>query len=148
MEKAPLGGMNKKAREFKPKPKPVNAAPVGVLPSGPPVSESKFFKGVLPGQGASNPPPTALPPGMEIKFENGKMVFSDSMPAGLQAMFVQAYEEGKLDEWVMSQMNQEARPKKSPDDEYALSPEEEALAEDFLFEQQAMEMCPYYLEGK
>lgn len=147
MEKEASGKMNKKAREFKPKDKPVSTAPMGMLPSGPPVSESKFFKGVLPGQGISNPPPRTLPPGMDIKYENGKLVFSEGMPAGLQAMFVQAYDEGKLDDWVMSQMDQGARPKRSLDEEYALSPEEEALADEFFQEQNAIEMCPFYLEG-
>ena len=96
----------------------------------------------------AKPPPSALPPGMEVKFEDGQLKFSDVMPMGLRKMIEQAYEEGKLDDWVMAQIGNKSPATPQHDDFDELTPEEEALAEEFLAEQQAMEMCPFYLEGK
>lgn len=139
MEKKGTGvKMNTKAREFKPKKKP-EAPQVKEIASG-----SKFFKGVLPGQMAARPPPSIFPPGFNIKFENGELILPDSCPDGLRKMFMKAYDDGALDEWLMSQQFQ--KPKEH--EEYELTEEEEALAEQFLAEQKEMEMCPYYLEGK
>lgn len=133
--------LNKKAREFKPKNKPL--APPAPIP--PVVSESKYFKGVLPGQMPMNrPPPSIVPPGMgDIKYVNGKLVLPDTLPMGLKKLIEQAYDEGKLDDWVMSQMDKNAR----GNDDYELTEEEEALAQEFLKDQEAMEICPYYLQG-
>ena len=140
--------LNKKAREFKPKPK--QAPPPAPLPQTAPKeipSNSKFFKGVLPGQVSNAPPPSALPPGMEIKFEDGKFILPDTLPTGLKKMFNHAYEEGKFDDFIMNSMNSSAKKEQQREEEYDLTPEEEALAEEFLAEQEAMEMCPYYLQG-
>jgi hypothetical protein len=135
MEKAKGAKLNTKAREFKPKKTPVMTS----MP--PPVqSESKYFKGVLPGQMGSNPPPSALPPGMGIKFENGELILPPTLPEGLRKMFLKAYEDGKFTELIRAEQEKE--------DMFALTPEEEELAESFLQEQKQMEMCPYYLEGK
>ena len=134
MEKSKL---NKKAKEFKPKSKP--APP----PSQPPVT-SKYFHGVLPGHASNQPVPTKMPPGMEVKLENGKLVIPDSLPHGLKMMFEQAYEEGKFDDIIMEELGK--APKQKAGD-YELSPEEEAMAEEFLAEQEAMEICPFYLQG-
>lgn len=142
-------GLNRKAREFKPKaraampppPPPVaNQAPVACDTGG-----GKFYKGVLPGQAPSRPMPSAFPPGMEVKFENGKLVIPDAVPTGLRKIIEQAQEEGKFDDMIMASMGQ-SRPAPAEDD-YDLSPEEEAMAQQFLAEQQAMEPCPFFLQG-
>lgn len=143
-KKGTSGKMNTKAREFKPKKKP-EPPQVKDIDSG-----SKFFKGVLPGQMAARPPPSVFPPGFNIKFENGELILPDSCPDGLRKMFMKAYDDGALDEWLMAQQFQkpQGRAGMNDDDLYALTEEEEALAEQFLAEQKEMEMCPYYLEGK
>lgn len=125
--------LNKGARSFKPKTKPQPEI----------VSESKYFKGVLP-QAVTTAPPSLIPPGLNIKFENGELILPPNLPPGLSKMFMKAYEDGKLHEFARMQQQKE----EEEEEMYALTEEEQALAEEFLAEQEAMEMCPYYLEGK
>lgn len=60
-------------------------------------------------------------------------------------MLEQAQEEGKFDDMIMASLGK-TRPKPA-EEEFDLTPEEEMLAEEFLAEQQAMEPCPFYLQG-
>lgn len=134
-----------KSREFKPSKKP---APVAAPPAQP---ESKYFKGLLPGQGGNSmpmPPPSLLPPGMTVGFESGGLTFSKTMPEGLKKLFQQAYDEGKLDDIIMQQLYENKKENDDDDDMHQLTAEEEAFAAEFMKEQKQVDICPYYLEGK
>lgn len=136
--------MSTKAREFKPAVK--KEMPMTSMP--PPVpTDSKFFQGVLPGQ-AMRPPPSMLPPGMNITFDGNGLKFPPGMPMGLQKMFQKAYDDGKFDELIMKAMYETSN-KESEDDPSALTAEEEAFASEFFADQeeQTVDICPYYLNG-
>ena len=124
------GKLSKSSREFKPK-----AKPLPEISSG-----SKYFKGVLPQAAAQAKPPSLLPPGMEIKFEDGKLKLPPGLPVGLEKMFMKAYEDGKFSELIAEKLKKE-------EELYDLTEEEEAMAEQFLAEQKEIEMCPFYLQG-
>jgi hypothetical protein len=142
--------LNAKAREFKPKAKPA-PLPQAMATMPPLVSESKFFKGVLPGQMASRPPPTMLPPGMNVGFgSDGKLVMPENMPKGLQKLFLKAYDDGKLDDLIMKHLYGDKPTPTAEDLEEldGLTEEEEAFASQFMEEDNHhVDICSFYLEG-
>jgi hypothetical protein len=140
MEKSGAGKLNKKSREFKPKAKPAQ-----VNPTPPAASESKYFKGMLPGQ-SSNPAPSILPPNMGIKLENGELILPDTLPEGMKKMFQKALDDGMLNQWIKQQVDDVEEDEENEFENLTL--EEEQMAQAFLKEQKQMEMCPFYLEGK
>ena len=140
--------LNTKAREFKPKTQPA-PLPQTTASMAPMTGDSKFFKGVLPGQMVAGPAPSILPPGMNVGLDSeGKLIMPPNMPPGLAKMFQKAYDDGKLDDLIMKHLYGDKE--SSADQELdGLTEEEEAFAAEFMSEQdeQHVDICPFYLDG-